>query len=862
MAYIQLVVPRIAFSRIGLSSGRDWKTVTGVRLTYKSVAGSTGVVKFDDLIVKVGADGKLLAGVYNLRMRYEFSDGLFNDQSPASAPTGGVYVNGQAIKVTIPPATVEDMDSQVTAVKFFLFSDQLGAYFQVRDYLDLKMSKFSPNEFDFFAPTVYNQDDMFRHCTAGLLPGQRFSGSEITQSLVSSEETTEVPGSASPSLVVSSKPNWVYSAGKYEIQTVNTYEYISMLPADMGVGASSIYSVSFTFSALLHGYPDGFYGLVTPFIQIGGIKYYGIEQAVSLLNSAYTGTWTVSPATGLPFTESELGGAVFGVRGRVEPGYQLFVVVPTSYSVSYLTTVTTTITVGESYNPYFATISTSDTDMLLDNIVLDTAENEPPDDVLQIIGPHYGKMLCVTRTYVYPSQAGRPSAYKYSHAFRLADGVNDRILWAIVVSGSVFVGTTSDIFRVDGDFQEQPNGTININVVALGIGNPPVDEAHAVSDDMLVYHASDSYRVLVGNSSTSLKYNTALLYEGHARHGVYPSDPSSGVQSAAFGHRGLHVLYPDTQNRDIRLNEFVAPGAQTWSAGEGFISMTAGLSTPSSSALRTMELDLVSKEWMPRTYPVNITCLYRTSSGRLVGGTLDGKVVEFEIGNSDLESPIEVNVRTPYLDNGLPLTHKELFELALTVDTTGNRITYSVHDDINTSAIMSDSVQVDGRAVVRRNMDGLKARRFQLRIEGSLTTLRLYDFNMSMRPVPQHRTYLDTGNIRVGSEEFHWFRQIRLMMVAQSTVYVDVYFDEALLYTETLTTVAGSAKIYTIDLQRGASGRQPRLVIRTGTTAAEATTEVGFEVYWIEWVTRTSGRKNKQPRIRWDSSTNDNVPPE
>lgn len=868
MGYIQLVIPRIAFRRIGLSSSRDWRTATGVRLTYKSVAGSTGVVKFDDLKVKVGADGKLLAGVYNLRMRYEFSDGLFYDQSPAGPATAGIYVNGQAIKTTVPPTTIEDMDPQTTAIRFFLFSDQLGAYFRTRDYLDLKMSKFSPNEFDFFAPTVYNQDDMYRHCTGGLLPGQRFSGAEITQSSAVTESTvtTEVPYTTTPGIAVFSSPNWVYSSGKYEIQTVFTYEYISMSLGGvaMGLGASSISSVAFGFSAFLNGYPDGSYGLVTPFIQIGATKYYGTEGAVTLSNNAYSATWTVSPATGLPFTEVELNGAVFGVRGYVEPGYQLFVTVTPTFSVSYLVTTTTTTSIttgGDAYNPYFATISTSDTEMLLDNIVLDTAENEPPDNIIQIIGPHYGKLLCLTTTYLYPSQAGKPSSYKYSHAFRLADGINDRILWGVIIGGSVFVGTTADIYRVDGDFQELPNGTINVNVVALGLGNPPVDKAFAVNDDMLVYHASDSYRVLVGNSSTSIRSNIALLLEGYARHGVYPSDPAVGVQSIAFGHRSLHALYPDTQNREIRVNEFVRPGVEVWSAGEGFISATAGLSTPPDSAMRIMEFDPSSKEWMPRTYPVNVTCLYRTSSGRLVGGTLDGKVVEFEKGNSDLEAPIEVNVRTPFLDNGLPLTHKELFELAITADTGNSSMAYAIHEDI-VGVVMNDTVSLDGRKVMRRNMDGIKARRFQLRVEGEFTTLRLYDFNMSMRPVPQHRTYLDTGNIRVKAEEFHWFRQIRLMAIAITNFYVDVYFDDVLLYTESLTAVVGRAKIYTIDLERGASGKQPRLVIRTGATTAEATSEVGFELYWIEWVTRTSGRKNKQPRIRWDNSTNDNVPPE
>ena len=862
MAYLKLQIPRIRFTRYGLTDGRDWRTATGVRVTYKSVAGSTGVVKYDDLIIKAGADGRLLSGIYKLRQRYIFSDGTFVDYSPGGPATDEIFVDGQALQTVMSKNTVVNMDPQVTAVWNYLYSDKLGAYFRVRDYLDLTMSKFNINEFDFIPHSGVTSDDMNRHCTFGLVLGDRYTSDQIIQTATAAATETEVPASTSPTLALSSVSSDVYSQyGLFKI-TGNVTGYITLLKPALGVSAHRINYLSITARAGQFSYPDTPGATCTTFIEIDGTKYYGSAQALSSASSTtYTETWTTSPATSAEFTESEIDGAYVGFRLVGVDGVDCHVY-EGEYSmvVGYNTLENVVVSVDESYNPYTVVVNSSDTELLLDNQVLDTSENVPPSDVIQIVGPHYGRIMCVTKTHVYPSQPNSPSLFKYAYSFRMGDDKTETVLWATILGGSFYVGTTADIYRLDGDFQLLPNDTLNYNRISLGLGNPPVDRAFAVSDDMLVYHAADGYRVLVGNSSTNINNNLDLLVSGYDRQGIGKSSPSVGQHSVAFGSRGMHTTYFKTDYVGFRLNEFVESGVREVTYYMGFISLTAGLSTPATYTPNITTFNVANKEWSYNTYSVDITCLYRASSGRMLAGTRDGKVIQMEYGVGDMDAAIPVVVRTPFLDGGMPVTYKELFELAVIVDTGGSTATYEVYDDISSSAIVSDSASMSGRGILRRNMDGLKARRFQLRITGDFTTLRLYDYNMSMRVVPQHRTYLDTGNIRVGAEEFHWFRQIRLMAIASANFQIDVYFDDVLLYTESLTATVGTAKIYTVDLERGASGRQPRLVIRTAT--AESTTDVGFEVYWIEWVTRTSGRKNSQPRIRWDNSTNDNVPPE
>lgn len=863
MALQKISIPRNRFIRAGLTAGRGWGTVTGVKFTYKSVAGATGAVVFDDLILKAGADGRLLSGAYKLRHRYVFDDGLFVDQSFAGPATDDIFVEAQAIQATLVPDSVSRMDTQTTAVWFYLFSPLLGAYYKVRAYLDLTMSKFSVNEFD---PIVHGAailpDDAFRHCTCGLLPGRRYTTASISDDVSDVPATTQVPHSFSGSMSVYSHPNWtLYSY--WQPDTVGTDEYLTVVYGILGIGASTISSVTVTFTTHGNSYPEK-HTNVTPYIVLGGVKYYGTLVSVGNDTTPVTYTWTINPATSSAFTESELDAAYFGLRGSNTADFDLFVDNSFALAIEYNVTETVVVSIGSQYNPYTLLINSSDTEMLLDAVKLDTSENIPPNNIINIVGPHYGRLMCLTPTHLYPSVANRPATFKYNHAIRVADGVTETALWAIMMSGgSLFVGTTKDIYRFDGDFQVLPDDTLQAGKIALGLGNPPVDGAVALHDDMLVYHAADGYRVLVGNSSTSVNNNIALLHKGYTRHDLAPSDPAIGHHDAAFGNKSLFVLYPYTQNVGPSLNEFVniSDGVFNFSQYVASVMAMTEFSTPADHANRLMEFDVKSHEWMPRTYPVDITCLYRTSSGRLVGGTLDGRVVQFETGNSDLGDPIEVTARTPSLDGGLTLNHKEMFELALTADSGGDALTYSVVGE-DGSTLSTDSASPAARATIRKNMANVKARRFQLRLSGSFNTLRLYDFNMALRPVPQHRTYLDTGYIRVGTEEFHWFRSLRLMLISYSNLTLDIYFDGSLVATESLTVVSGTAKIYTVPLGREAAGRQPRLVIRAGTTTAEATTEAGFEAYWIEWINRESGRTNEGPRIRWDNSTNDNAPSE
>ena len=118
--------------------------------------------------------------------------------------------------------------------------------------------------------------------------------------------------------------------------------------------------------------------------------------------------------------------------------------------------------------------------------------------------------------------------------------------------------------------------------------------------------------------------------------------------------------------------------------------------------------------------------------------------------------------------------------------------------------------------------------------------------------MPQHHYYLDTGNVEVGNE-YQWYREITLLVKSDNDLMVDVYFDDVLLSTNTLTVTVGVTTQYQIPLGRAVRGRQPRVVVRT--TADASTDEDGFELYWVQWKVRESGNVTQKKVIKWSAVT-------
>jgi hypothetical protein len=77
--------------------------------------------------------------------------------------------------------------------------------------------------------------------------------------------------------------------------------------------------------------------------------------------------------------------------------------------------------------------------------------------------------------------------------------------------GGLYVGTSKDIYLLEGTGGELPDGTIDFTLRPLNIDHPPISEAVAQEGNLMVYLADDGWRAMGGAGSTLLSGLTSIL---------------------------------------------------------------------------------------------------------------------------------------------------------------------------------------------------------------------------------------------------------------------------------------------------------------------------------------------------------------
>lgn len=862
MAWAKLQVPRIRFERFGVDATLDWTTVKAVKFVFTCVAGSTGQAKFDDLFVTAGADGQALTGVFRARYKYIFNDESITDESLPSPVSDKVGLTAEALNFVIPQASAIAMDPQTTEVWPYIWSASMGAYYRTINPIGMNRAKKSLNEWGaFLADGTISADDRIRILTIGRCVGRRYiPGTDpiyivTTPGNSSPVDTTNTSTAASVDSTFGDAPTSGPTVGvgacSWDFNlTQNSQVLFNFTPL---VGTpSSITSI--ILNATLRdpgGQPACTYSFV---IKISGVTYTASAQSFDgsdLLGHNVTRTFTTSPATGVAWTAAERNGAAFGILA-----YDLL---SDSFEMTAMTLTNNYVLPGGvsstavAKNVLTFNIQTSETELLLYNKQLDTGRETVPDDILGIVGSHFDRTLCLTPEFLYFSDPGRPGIYPALQAIKLSDGVNEENLWIHKGAGAVYVGTTKDIYRLEGDLTAFPNGTLNALLRALNIGSPPVCPAIAYEGNALCYLASDGPRMLMGEVSTSLQGDLSLLLRGIERYGVLPIS-TAGRHRLAMADGYLYWAIPPAYevNRRVSVSEFLPDPDGTLTPSDKRRILTVGRGVASTSTIIRYTFD--TGKWSYRPYSKVFSSLARTIEGTVVGGTSSGDVITLDTGTEDDGQPIFIELQTAQMDDKKPNSRKVPFDLALRMDTGGDIVDIAIHLDGSDTAADTFQASTSGQQVYVRSIADLDPfRRIQLRISGQVSAFKLWDWNISYRDMPQHHYHVDTGNVTTGKEYVRWFREITLLARTDFDLEVDVYFDDVLATTEPLVAVAGVNHTYRIPLVRGVKGKQPRVVIRT--TADASAGEDGFELYWVQWKMMKSGNETQNPVYKWSMVT-------
>lgn len=457
-------------------------------------------------------------------------------------------------------------------------------------------------------------------------------------------------------------------------------------------------------------------------------------------------------------------------------------------------------------------------DLLIANEYLEVGTSGPPDDVIGIVGDHHFRTFALTAKKLIPSLPRNPGSLLPGKG--IAVGSDDETAyWVAKTIGGLYVGTSVDLYLIEGDGQEFDDGTLNFNRVPLNIAFPPVSKAFALEGNQIIYLAADGWRAFDGQVSTPVNRDAVdLLYKGQTRHGISPVNLSTGTFSAALSGGVLNAVTPE------------------------------GASTTSSTALH--RYDSIRKMWRRDTYPYSLTRVFRETDGTILAADTVGFVRQLDTGTQDDSTDIAVVLWTPSDDNANALGRKDPFDEFVRLDTGGANATVALHLDGSSSSATSYTAASSGMGIYKKALktaddSGVAAfRRIQHRITGSFSTFKLYDFTLAYRERPQGRMFVDTGYLDFGNQDTVWLRELILKVDSPSNLTVKVYMDDVLAATKTLTVTANVARPYTIPLGREIKGFQPRVTIET--TNSANTTDVDFEAYWLRLRYRPSGNETEK----------------
>lgn len=353
----------------------------------------------------------------------------------------------------------------------------------------------------------------------------------------------------------------------------------------------------------------------------------------------------------------------------------------------------------------------SDIDALILNIQAETDNGLPPDNIVDIEGPYYDRLFALTYTHLYPSKVRNPDSFNAGHAIRVADP-GEIAHWVKRAYGGLYVGTSKDIYRIQGDGSEYPDGTVNFQKIPQNVGTPPIaSNAVATDGNLLFYLAADGWRAFNGASSEPIRGDTDLLWKGQTRDGISPINITNVLSRfwAAFYQGTLVAITPE------------------------------GSSTSASSVL--YKYNLARGRWYRHFYQSSWRSIFREPDGTLIAGTNDGYVWQLETGSDDGGSTIGVVLRTKVEDCGSPLSRKDAWDYLARMDTGGDTATSTIFAYDTPNSIQLTSQHTGQTAHIEKIETLGPAKQFQLLVTGNFTTFKFYEFNISYRERPQLQEY-------------------------------------------------------------------------------------------------------------------------
>lgn len=347
------------------------------------------------------------------------------------------------------------------------------------------------------------------------------------------------------------------------------------------------------------------------------------------------------------------------------------------------------------------------------NFFLDSLQNVS-DEILQIEGPVYGRVLYLTYRQIIISDYLNPDFYDTRQPLVTASNVGEQNLFLIQLANSqIILGTTQNLYEINGTLGLLPDGTMDVTIIPLGIEQPPINHAHAIQDNTLFYIASDGLRAVQGATSILISQSHLWLFKGVTRYTV------PGVNLAGQGQVGYELA--------ISKNKIWMLVYHTDSSASCFV------------------YDLGQKSWY--RWANNPANFFVDEIGTLLAGYSDGYLRILDTGTKyDGSTKITATLLTPYFDGDAPNQRKDIYTFRIWVDTGGDNLAVSLNYD-GVSTISLGNINSNGLAEKVVTVNGLAAnlkKRFQFSLSGQVAALRITSMTLDFDARPEPLTYKRT----------------------------------------------------------------------------------------------------------------------
>jgi hypothetical protein len=461
----------------------------------------------------------------------------------------------------------------------------------------------------------------------------------------------------------------------------------------------------------------------------------------------------------------------------------------------------------------------SDRDALVLNEPCQTDNTPPPDSIVDIAGPYYDRLFCLTTTMLHPSRVLNPESYSTGQGIAVGSS-EETAYWIVQAIGGLYVGTSRDIYRLDGTLAELPDGTIEVQKVPLNIDHPPVGLPVVKDGPVVIYLAHDGWRAMSGSSSSLLVGPTSLLYRGQTRHGVEPPNLITGRVRATIAKGQLIAIVPE------------------------------GTATTSSAVLYRYVFGL--QRWYRHTYPQAWRSIAKEPDGTLIAGDAAGTVWTLDTGTTDHTTKIPIVLWTRSEDDGNAFAPKMAADLQLNMDSGGDTLTVAVHTDVSATASLTDTAVSTGRGTADVGLTSLDPwYQIQTRLSGSVSTFYFGGFALTYLASPLGVTEWDSGPLDLGSRDLVWIRHVTIKALAAAPLTVRCYFDGIAWPVVVATNTApgwNTPAIHDAVLGRGAQGAYkgyvPRILI---------TSTAPFSPYFVELIARSTSAQTDKKTFKFSA---------